>query len=138
MHSYAGKEVCGMARLKRKSVALEKARKRLAGIKSIDSTLDMGNGLSVAEYEAIIGTCQDKVDKYNKQLSVADERQNIAEASEKELNEFSERMLEAVGSVYGHDSNEYEQAGGRRKSERKRPKRKAGNGDNPEVPQSDE
>lgn len=37
---------------------------------------------------------------------------------------MSERMLAGVAARYGKDSSQYEQAGGVRKSERKRPTRK--------------
>ena len=36
-----------------------------------------------------------------------------------------ERMLSAMGDKYGKDSSEYEVAGGTRKSERKKPTKKA-------------
>ena len=40
------------------------------------------------------------------------------------MRDYSERILLAVAVKYGRDSNEYEMAGGVRKSERKRPVRK--------------
>ncbi|MBK8431745.1 MAG: hypothetical protein IPL28_10845 [Chloroflexi bacterium] len=45
---------------------------------------------------------------------------NDFQAEEKGLNLLSARMLAAVGAIYGKDSNEYEQAGGKRASEIKR------------------
>ncbi len=44
---------------------------------------------------------------------------------EKELKDWNGRMLAGVGSEFGKDSPEYEAAGGVRKSERKKPARKA-------------
>ena len=45
-------------------------------------------------------------------------------AEEASLRDLSERMLAGVAAVYGKNSDQYEQAGGVRKSERKRPVRK--------------
>ena len=43
---------------------------------------------------------------------------------EKDLIEYGTRMLSGVGSKYGFDSEQYGQAGGTPRSERKRPVRK--------------
>ena len=44
--------------------------------------------------------------------------------SRKSVAEYSNRMLSGVATRFGKDSNEYEAAGGVRKSERKKPQRK--------------
>ena len=44
-------------------------------------------------------------------------------AEEKKLSKFSSAMLTGVGQRYTLDSDEYEQAGGTRESERKKPGR---------------
>lgn len=113
-----------MAKAKRKSDALELAMKRLAGLEAISADLNLGNELTVANYSTAVDEVINKLDVYNTLLSNADSALNDLTAKEKNLRELSERMLEAVGAVYGHDSNEYEKAGGKRKSERKRPVRK--------------
>jgi uncharacterized protein YukE len=110
-----------MSRLKKSSAILNKARRRMAGLRSIDAALDMGNGLSVDAYNAKADALEKTVDAYNQLLSSLDEQLNIFQKEEKELAEMSDRMLKGVGSVYGLDSNEYEMAGGTRKSEKKRP-----------------
>jgi hypothetical protein len=56
---------------------------------------------------------------------------NDLESAESDLNEFNRRYLSATEAHYGPDSSEYEMAGGTRKSERKRPTRKAGGGSTP-------
>jgi hypothetical protein len=113
-----------MAFKKRKSKDVELAQKRLSGIESISPTLDLGNGLTVDNYNKSVLSTNKQLDTYNTMLSSCDSAQIDLEKSEKLLRDLSERMLEAVGSIYGHDSNEYEQAGGVRKSARKRPVRK--------------
>lgn len=113
-----------MARQKRKSIIAEKARKRLAGVESIDPVLDLGNGNTVVAYTAAITEVDTAVDAYNTGLSVTDGLLNTVKAKEKKLTELSEKMLEAVATKFGHDSNEYEMAGGTRKSEIKRKPKK--------------
>ena len=61
---------------------------------------------------------------YNKLLSDADEAYNDFQTLEKTLADTSDRMLTGVATHYGKNSNEYEKAGGTRKSERRRAKRK--------------
>lgn len=113
-----------MSLRKRTSKDLEKAGKRLAGLKSIDENLDLSNGLSVAAYEAKIADAELKLETYNRMLSDVDGQQNELEDSEKELRDFTERMLAGVGATYGKDSDAYVKAGGVKKSERKRYRRR--------------
>ena len=113
-----------MARKKRISKVLESAFKRLAGMQAISLTLDLGNGLTVPLFATEVANLEKAMNAYNLLLAQSDEGQNKAIAQEKLVRELSERMLEGVGSKFGHDSNEYEKAGGKRKSERKRPIRK--------------
>ena len=113
-----------MARAKRKSTALDAARQRLAGIKSITPPPNFGASLQVADYEQGINDLSGKIDSYNGTLATLDSLQNEIEAGERNLRTTSARMLSAVQAQYGPDSSEYEQAGGTRRSERKRPTKK--------------
>jgi hypothetical protein len=115
-----------MARIKKTSKTVETARIRLAGLKSIDPNLDLGNGVTVAIYESKIDKAGGSLETYNTTLSVADEHQDIFENDEADLKDYHERILLGVGSKFGKDSIEYEKAGGTRKSERRKPA-KAGN-----------
>ena len=112
-----------MARVKKTSSHYEKAVVRLASLKSIDANLDLGNGLTVAGYEQSIKSFRSAVDDYNSMLSQLDLLLNKIQESEKGLQDLSERMLTGVATKYGKNSNEYEQAGGTKKSERKKPKK---------------
>ncbi|MCC7050956.1 MAG: hypothetical protein IT239_04175 [Bacteroidia bacterium] len=107
------------------SDTLIKANARISGIKSINATLDFGDGKSVATYQGSITTCQSKLDAYNTLLSQVDAAYNDFIASEKTLKDWNEAMLIAVANKYGKNSNEYEKAGGTRKSEHKKPAKKA-------------
>jgi hypothetical protein len=114
-----------MSRRKKSVSHYEKAITRLASLHSIDPKLDLGNGLSNLVYESAIKELRAKLDDYNTTLSLVDEKQNQVEAAEKELLELSERMLIGIAAKYGKNSNEYEKAGGTKKSERRRRIKKA-------------
>ncbi|MGC1374893.1 MAG: hypothetical protein WA821_01635 [Anaerolineales bacterium] len=85
----------------------------------------LGNGLTLAKYQAAIQDVEAKLATYNVSLAQADENANNLRAAEKELRLLNTRMLMGVAAKYGKDSNEYEKAGGTRLSEIKRAPRKA-------------
>lgn len=114
-----------MARLKRSSNILETARRRLAGLKSITPAPDFGPSLTVAAYEQDINSFSASLDTYNERVAALDDLQNQLQVAEDALRDKNKRMLSAVEAQYGPDSSQYEQAGGTRESERKRPARKA-------------
>jgi len=113
-----------MARRKRSSATLDNARKRLAGLKSIKDKEQLGPRLSVDAYEQRVIAFAGKLSEYNRMLSVIDQMLNDLQREERELQTETARMLAGVGAHFGPDSSEYEQAGGTRTSERKRPVRK--------------
>ena len=109
-----------MARAKKTSRALPKAEKRLAGLKSIDVKLNLGNGATVQAYESKITAVRNTLSAYNTLLSQVDAAYNNALVAESELAEMSAKMLKGVAWKYGDTSSEYEMAGGTRKGERRR------------------
>lgn len=118
-----------MARLKRTSTVLDTTRHRLAGLKSIDPNFDFGPGFTRAEIEAELKDAEDTLDEYNGILSKADEVKNRYEAKERGIQNKNARILSMVAARFGTDSSEYEQCGGTRTSDRKKPSRKKGSGD---------
>lgn len=106
------------------STTLEKAQTRLAALKSIESTLDLGNGLTVKAYSQLIEEARQKLETYNTALSLVDQSYTAISDAEKVIAEWTERMLIAVAYRYGKNSDEYQMAGGTRRSDRKRPKRR--------------
>jgi hypothetical protein len=114
-----------MSRIKRGSPAIISAEKRLSGLVTIDPKLDLGNGNSITDYQAKITSTQTQLENYNTKLSELDTAKNNLDQAELELDAYSANMRTAVGLKYGRNSNEYEQAGGTRTSERKAPVRKA-------------
>jgi hypothetical protein len=109
-----------MAYKKKSSSHYNKAVTRLASLKSIDTKMDLGNGLDIAVYEAAVSDLRTKIDDYNTHLSQVDEKKNLIASSEQTLRDLSERMLSGVASKFGKNSDEYEKAGGVKKSERKK------------------
>jgi len=114
-----------MPRKKRSSAVLEKAERRLAGMQSVGDDIDLGNGFTMAAYQDLIVAMRDKLMAYNRMLSLVDGAYNEMLTAERLLMDFSDHMLSGFGVRFGKDSSEYEMAGGRRKSERRRPRRKA-------------
>ena len=109
-----------MARLRKTSKVIVKAETRASALAGVNEALVLNGDLTLAAYEAKIAAAKAKLSLYNKAISELDALLNDFQAEEKELNQLSARMLAAVGAIYGKDSNEYEQAGGKRASEIKR------------------
>lgn len=116
-----------MARKKRSSEALERALRRIAGMKSVTEAVDFGNGYTMAAHDGHIQTMQEKLMAYNRMLSMVDGAYNDMLMAERKLMDFSDHMLSGFGVRYGKDSSEYEMAGGRRKSDRQKRARRTAN-----------
>jgi len=93
----------------------------MTGFKSIDPAIDLGNDISAKVFTQKVNNLQQMLDAYNTLLADADALKNRLITTEKDLSEYSERVLLAVAVKYGKDSDEYERAGGVRRSDRKRP-----------------
>jgi hypothetical protein len=109
-----------MAYQKRQSRLINQAMQRISGLKSIATDLDLGNGLTVVDYQTAIDEVEGVMSSYNTHLSLADELKSNLAVKEKTLRDFSERMLIGVAAKFGKDSNQYLMAGGTKKSQRKR------------------
>jgi hypothetical protein len=112
-----------MARAKRNSSVLETARQRLAGLKSITPPPDFGANLKLEGYEQQINALGAKLASYNEMNATLDGLLNEIGQAEADMRSMNTRMLAAAEAHYGPDSSEYEQVGGTRTSERKRPAR---------------
>lgn len=99
---------------------LEKATTRLAAIKSIDTALDLGNGITVPNYETQVTLLSSKLNAYNTALSTIDDLYNECISQMDVIKDWNERMLTGVATKYGKNSSQYEMAGGKKKSERKK------------------
>ena len=112
-----------MARIKRSSRILSKAEKRLASIESINSNLDIGEGLTVQGYTDKIEKVRQSLQTYNRTLSTIDNLLTQLIENEKDLADYSQKILGGIAYKFGNNSHEYQMAGGTRKSDRKRPVR---------------
>jgi Tfp pilus assembly PilM family ATPase len=112
-----------MARIKKtNSVILEKATLRAAGLQSIASDLNFGQGLSIKAYNQMIQEMRAKLATYNAALSTIDQAKAEIAALERNLGDFSDRMLTGVATQYGKNSPQYSMAGGVPKTARRRRK----------------
>jgi hypothetical protein len=109
-----------MARRKRGSVVLEKAEQRLAGLMSINQSLDLGSDLTVDAYSELILSLREQLLTYNQALATIDYTQDLVKELEGQVGTLSEKMLLGVAAKYGKDSAEYGKAGGVRRSSRRR------------------
>lgn len=100
---------------------LEKGTTRLAAVKSIDTALDLGNGINVANYETQVNLLSTKLSAYNTALSTIDDLYNACISQIDVVKDWNERILTGVATKYGKNSSQYEMAGGKKKSERKKP-----------------
>lgn len=107
-----------MARQKRSSQTLENAELRSVGLKAIDPSMDFGDARDLTSMTQLIEQLRTKIDDHNTALIVINSAKNEIRELEKKLGDLSEKMLIGVAFKYGKDSNEYEMAGGVRKSER--------------------
>lgn len=116
---------CIMSRHKWLSMILEKAELRAASMHSIVPELDLGNGRTLELYWEAIDRLRAKQQQYNALLSTVDQLYNEMLLEERSLGEMSKHMLSVVKVKFSRGSDEYETAGRMRRSERKRPQRKA-------------
>jgi len=99
---------------------LDKGTTRLASVKSIDSEIDLGNGITAANYETQINLLRTKLNSYNTALSTIDDLYNECIAQIDVVRDWNDRVLTGVATKYGKNSSQYEMAGGVKKSERKK------------------
>ncbi|WP_341527315.1 hypothetical protein WKK05_33235 [Nostoc sp. UHCC 0302] len=109
-----------MTQRKRNSIALTKAERRIEGMQTINPELNFSNGFSIATYNTKVIELREKLAAYNQAQTIVDKTHNALIEAERELNTYSEQMLLNVASHYGKSSDEYEMAGGTRRSDRKK------------------
>lgn len=113
----------------RESAPLAAAVQRMNGLAAIDPSgkLDLGNGHTIKSYQDQMDDVKTRLGTYNKTRKSLDALKNQLDAAERLLTKKTSAMLTGVGQKYTLDSDEYEQCGGVRESERKKggPKPKA-------------
>lgn len=111
-----------MARIKKTASSINAVKQRLQGLKSISGTVNLPQGLTTGQTDQLITDYEKLVADYNQLLSTADDMVNRINKSEKDLDEIAEKILLAVKLQFGKDSSEYEMVGGTRLSERSKKK----------------
>jgi uncharacterized protein YukE len=109
-----------MPRRKRTSQAIANAQSRIAALQTIDPAFNLGNGISVSDFNTKIEETRQALEAYNKALSIIDQNSNAVNELERSLTELSARMLSGVATVYGKSSSQYKMAYGSKRT-RKRP-----------------
>jgi hypothetical protein len=102
-----------MAYKKRRSTALEKAQNRLNGLQSLYPAIDLGNGLSLQGFAALIEASSEQLQAHNVALSEADRTRIEFAEIEVAVSTMASRILSAIAATYGRGSKEYEMAGGK-------------------------
>ena len=108
-----------------KSATVDAAQTRLAAMKAIDQAQGAVVNYGTAKLPCTSTTVgaqsvkiEADIEKYNGLLAQADELGNSISQAEKVLNDDLSRVLMGARAQFGLDSNEVEQLGGTRKSER--------------------
>ncbi len=103
--------------------AMKELEQKIAGMKAIDPGFD-ANGVKVNDGEVLLADARAALEDYNSTLAVIDEKLNVFQVKDRAVRAYNRKVLPATGLKYGRDSDEYEQVGGVRDSERKKPVRK--------------
>lgn len=111
-------------RRKQPSEEMRDLAQKINGMASIDENFDAGNGVTIVAARALLAEGEGSLADYNQTIAQTDEKDNIFKAKNKQIRAFNKKVLPAVGLTFGMDSSEYEQVGGVRESERKKPVRK--------------
>jgi hypothetical protein len=106
-----------IVRLLRNSAIIEKAQRHLENLKSVDPHMAFDSDRSIQNLASRIEALGMKLTAYNQMLMMLDSMKIDLDGMEKELSELLEQMMIAVAFKYGKDSQEFEKAGGTRKSD---------------------
>ncbi len=106
-----------MSQKKRTSRVLENAELKFAGVKAINTNLDIGDNYNTTKFAELIEELRTKLENHNTILSTIDSSKIELEELEQNLVSYCENMMVGIRFKYGKDSREYEMAGGVRRSE---------------------
>ena len=82
------------------------------------------NPLTQKELKQQIEMCKKLIEEYNRILGEADKKSTEIKEAEESLGDMFTRVLAGGVSIFGVDSNEVEELGGTKKSDRKNQRRK--------------
>lgn len=111
-----------MARQKRGSRILEYAERRLVALESIDTSLDLGDNLTLQFITQLIDSTRTKLKTYNAALTEIDQLKEFVQQQERSLEELIDRMANGVAAKYGRNSQQYKTVSSVRKIRRRTPR----------------
>lgn len=110
------------------SAKVTKALRRLEAMRIIDERnnrqINYGgenNPLTSSEMSRQIEECRKLISEYNNMVEIVDGKSAAIRKEEERLGDMFTRVLAGGRSIFGVDSNEVEELGGTKKSERKKP-----------------
>ena len=109
----------------RNSRTLKRMQKRALNIQVVDPKFDAGNGASLHQFNQRLGKLGSYLLEYNRVLPQLIALDVAIKTEERVVGDLGDRLLSAIGGRFGKDSAEYAQAGGTRKSDRRRRSRKS-------------
>ena len=83
---------------KRRSAILEKAQTRLRGLQSVNPMMDLGNGLTLQDYAALLEVSSSQLQTHNLTLAEADRTRIEFSQAEASVSGLSSRILSAVAA----------------------------------------
>jgi hypothetical protein len=92
---------------KRESTALAKAELRLTSLKTINPNLDLGDGVSVADFITKIDETRRSLEHLNSTITMLNQLSWSLRDKELEMADLSQRLELGIASKYGKKSNEY-------------------------------
>lgn len=109
----------------RNSRMLRKMQKRALNIQVVDPKFDAGNGASLHQFNQHIGKLETHLSEYNRVLPQLIALDVAIKTEERIVADLGDRLLSSIGGRFGKDSAQYAQAGGTRKSDRRRRSRRS-------------
>jgi hypothetical protein len=107
--------------IRRKSTSLDVARTRCRGLMSQNPEMDLGNNMTIVNYQRDIDMLEAQLSLVNSlSASLQVERTKLREL-EANVSDLNDRYMKATAAKFGTSSNEYQAIGGIRKKDKRRP-----------------
>ncbi len=91
----------------RKSATIEKALLDLANLKSINPTLDLGDGVSIEAMTGLVDEARQAIETLNMATIAVSTNRRLIQEKESAIVDLSARLRLGIGSKFGRKSDEY-------------------------------
>jgi len=91
----------------RKSATIEKALLDLANLKSINPTLDLGDGVSIEAMTGLVEDARQAIETLNMATVAVATNRRLIQEKESAIVDLSARLRLGIGSKFGRKSDEY-------------------------------